>query len=43
MQFGKSLGMQTIFIPSTRPETPFPHPLIDQRYQNLLQFAQAVQ
>ncbi|WP_142685141.1 D-glycero-alpha-D-manno-heptose-1,7-bisphosphate 7-phosphatase [Chitinophaga polysaccharea] len=43
MQFGKSLGMQTVFIPSTRPETPFPHPLIDQRYQNLLQFAQAVQ
>lgn len=43
MQFGKSLGMQTVFIPSTRPETPFPHPLIDQRYQNLLQFAQAIQ
>jgi D-glycero-D-manno-heptose 1,7-bisphosphate phosphatase len=43
MQFGKNLGMQTVFIPSTRPETPFPHPLIDQRYQNLLQFAQAIQ
>lgn len=43
MQFGKTLGMQTVFIPSTRPETPFPHPLIDQRYQNLLQFAQAIQ
>jgi histidinol phosphatase-like enzyme len=43
MQFGKNLGMQTIFIPSTRPETDFPHPLIDQRYQNLLQFAQAIQ
>ncbi|PSL46069.1 D-glycero-D-manno-heptose 1,7-bisphosphate phosphatase [Chitinophaga niastensis] len=43
MQFGKDLGMQTVFIPSTRPDTPFPHPLIDQRYQNLLQFAQAIQ
>ncbi|TWF41582.1 D-glycero-D-manno-heptose 1,7-bisphosphate phosphatase [Chitinophaga polysaccharea] len=43
MQFGKSLGMKTVFIPSTRPEVPFPHPLIDQRYENLLQFAQSVQ
>jgi len=43
MQFGKTLGMKTVFIPSTRPETPFPHPLIDQRYQNLLQFAEAIQ
>jgi histidinol-phosphate phosphatase family protein len=43
MQFGKSLGMKTIFIPSTRPETPFPHPLIDQRYDNLLQFARDIQ
>lgn len=43
MQFGKSLGMNTVFIPSTRPEIPFPHPLIDQRYENLLQFAQSVQ
>lgn len=43
MQFGKTLGMQTVFIPSTRPDIPFPHPLIDQRYQNLLQFAQAIQ
>ncbi|NLR58446.1 HAD-IIIA family hydrolase [Chitinophaga polysaccharea] len=43
MQFGKSLDMKTVFIPSTRPEVPFPHPLIDQRYENLLQFAQSVQ
>jgi D-glycero-D-manno-heptose 1,7-bisphosphate phosphatase len=43
MQFGKDLGMQTVFIPSTRPDIPFPHPLIDQRYQNLLQFAQTIQ
>ncbi|MFY0254951.1 D-glycero-alpha-D-manno-heptose-1,7-bisphosphate 7-phosphatase [Chitinophaga sp. 30R24] len=43
MQFGKNLGMQTVFIPSTQPETAFPHPLIDHRYQNLLQFALAIQ
>lgn len=43
MQFGKNLGMQTVFIPSTRPEVPFPHPLIDQRCQNLLEFAQSIQ
>jgi histidinol-phosphate phosphatase family protein len=43
MQFGKSLGMHTVFIPSTRPETPFPHPLIDQRCDNLLAFARSIQ
>ncbi|NSL87421.1 D-glycero-alpha-D-manno-heptose-1,7-bisphosphate 7-phosphatase [Chitinophaga solisilvae] len=43
MQFGKNMGMRTIFIPSTRPETPFPHPLIDQRCDDLLQFAQSIQ
>ncbi|MGO4290368.1 D-glycero-alpha-D-manno-heptose-1,7-bisphosphate 7-phosphatase [Chitinophaga sp. RAB17] len=43
MQFGKNLGMQTVFIPSTRPEVSFPHPLIDQRCQNLLEFAQSIQ
>ncbi|CAL1517635.1 HAD-IIIA family hydrolase [Chitinophaga sp. MM2321] len=43
MQFGRSQGMQTVFIPSTLPETVFPHPLIDQRFPNLLAFAQAIQ
>ncbi|WP_143310494.1 D-glycero-alpha-D-manno-heptose-1,7-bisphosphate 7-phosphatase [Chitinophaga vietnamensis] len=43
MQFGKQLGMQTVFIPSTLPDTPMPHPLIDQRYNNLLAFAQQIQ
>lgn len=43
MQFGKSAGMQTVFIASTLPDIPFPHPLIDKRYESLLQFAQAIQ
>ncbi|HVI46665.1 MAG TPA: HAD-IIIA family hydrolase [Chitinophaga sp.] len=43
MQFGKTLGMQTAFITSTLPDTPFPHPLIDNKYPGLLQFAQSVQ
>lgn len=43
MQFGKSMEMHTIFIPSTKPEIPFPHPLIDQRCDNLLAFAQSIQ
>lgn len=43
MQFGRTIGMQTVFIPSTLPDTPFPHPLIDKRFENLLQFAQAIQ
>ncbi|MCW3466805.1 D-glycero-alpha-D-manno-heptose-1,7-bisphosphate 7-phosphatase [Chitinophaga nivalis] len=43
MQFGKTLGMHTVFIPSTWPEVPFPHPLIDKRVENLLQFAQEIQ
>jgi len=43
MQFGKNMGMTTVFIPSTLPDTPFPHPLIDARYDDLWQFAQAIQ
>jgi D-glycero-alpha-D-manno-heptose 1-phosphate guanylyltransferase len=43
MQFGKNLGMTTVFIPSTLPDTPFPHPLMDARYADLWQFAQAIQ
>lgn len=43
MQFGRNAGMHTVFIPSTLPETPFPHPLIDARYDNLLHFARSLQ
>ncbi|PUZ26042.1 phosphatase [Chitinophaga parva] len=43
MQFGKNLGMYTVFIPSTLPDLPFPHPLQDARYESLLHFARAIQ
>lgn len=43
MQFGRNAGMQTVFIASTLPDTPFPHPLIDKKYPNLLRFAQDIQ
>ncbi|PUZ27085.1 D-glycero-D-manno-heptose 1,7-bisphosphate phosphatase/D-glycero-alpha-D-manno-heptose 1-phosphate guanylyltransferase [Chitinophaga costaii] len=43
MQFGKQLGMYTVFIPSTQPHLLFPHPLQDARYDSLLHFAKAIQ
>jgi histidinol-phosphate phosphatase family protein len=43
MQFGKSVGMFTVFIASTNPEITLPHPLINARFTNLLEFAQAVE
>jgi D-glycero-D-manno-heptose 1,7-bisphosphate phosphatase len=42
MQFGKVLGMSTIFIPSTKPQPPLPHPLIDRVFENLLAVAKAL-
>jgi D-glycero-D-manno-heptose 1,7-bisphosphate phosphatase len=39
MQFGRAIRSKTIFIATTDPETPFPHPLIDARFNNLLSFA----
>ncbi len=39
MQFGRTLGSKTVFIATSDPETPFPHPLIDARFNNLLEFA----
>jgi D-glycero-D-manno-heptose 1,7-bisphosphate phosphatase len=39
MQFGRAIGSKTIFIATTNPETPFPHPLIDARFNRLLSFA----
>nr|WP_295870961.1 HAD-IIIA family hydrolase [uncultured Chitinophaga sp.] len=43
MQFGRNAGMQTVFIASTLPDTPFPHPLIDKKYPDLLRLAQDIQ
>jgi len=39
MQFGRALGCKTVFIATSDPETPFPHPLIDARFNSLLEFA----
>jgi D-glycero-D-manno-heptose 1,7-bisphosphate phosphatase len=35
MQFGKNAGMYTIFVETTNPEVPSPHPLIDFRFKDL--------
>jgi D-glycero-alpha-D-manno-heptose 1-phosphate guanylyltransferase len=42
MLFGKNAGMYTVFIASTNPETPFPHPDIDLRFDSLTDFAKAL-
>lgn len=43
MQFGRNLGMKTIFIASTHPEITLPHPLIDERYGSLMEYAATIQ
>ena len=43
MKFGKDKGMTTVFIPSTKPELPFPHPLMDYRCKGLLEFSEIIQ
>ncbi len=42
MQFGKNAGMYTVFVATTNPETPFPHELIDVRFNSLFDFAHAI-
>jgi D-glycero-D-manno-heptose 1,7-bisphosphate phosphatase/D-glycero-alpha-D-manno-heptose 1-phosphate guanylyltransferase len=42
MGFGRNAGMFTVFLATTHPEVSFPNPLIDLRYNNLLEFAEAV-
>jgi D-glycero-alpha-D-manno-heptose 1-phosphate guanylyltransferase len=42
MLFGKNAGMYTIFIASTNPEVPFPHPDIDLRFDLLEDFVKAL-
>lgn len=39
MQFGRNAGMQTVFLATTHPKTPFPHPFIDLRCNNLTHLA----
>jgi len=40
MKFGRNAGMYTIFVATTNPETPFPHPDIDLRFNDLPEVAQ---
>jgi D-glycero-D-manno-heptose 1,7-bisphosphate phosphatase len=42
MEFGRNAGMHTVYIATTHPEARFPDTKIDYRYDNLLQFAQAL-
>ncbi len=42
MQFGKAAGMCTVYIASTYPAQPFPHPAIDLMYPSLAHFAAAL-
>lgn len=35
MQFGKTLGMKTVFLHTTQPAFALPHPLIDEQYDSL--------
>jgi histidinol phosphatase-like enzyme len=42
MQFGRNAGLHTIFLATTHPETQFPEPSIDYRFDNLLTFAIAI-
>lgn len=43
MRFGRAAGMFTVFIESTNPQEPFPHPDVDARFSSLLAFARALQ
>ena len=42
MRFGKNAGMYTVYMATTHPETPFPHPDIDNRYNSLIEFAKVL-
>jgi histidinol-phosphate phosphatase family protein len=42
MQFGRNAGIKTVFVATTNPEVAFPNPLIDFRFNNLIEFANAI-
>jgi histidinol phosphatase-like enzyme len=42
MRFGRAAGMFTIFVTTTNPDQPFPHPDIDLRFDSLAAFAHAL-
>lgn len=43
MQFGRNAGMYTLYVATTNPEVPFPHPLIDFRFNDLAEAAHCIQ
>jgi D-glycero-D-manno-heptose 1,7-bisphosphate phosphatase/D-glycero-alpha-D-manno-heptose 1-phosphate guanylyltransferase len=42
MEFGRNAGMHTIYLATTHPEAPFPDTKIDDRFDHLFQFANAL-
>ncbi|TCJ19292.1 HAD-IIIA family hydrolase [Flaviaesturariibacter flavus] len=42
MRFGRAAGAFTVFVTSTNPNEPFPHPDTDLRFDSLLDFAKAL-
>jgi histidinol-phosphate phosphatase family protein len=42
MEFGRNAGLHTVFLATTHPEIAYPNPLIDYRFNNLLEFANAL-
>jgi D-glycero-D-manno-heptose 1,7-bisphosphate phosphatase len=43
MEFGRNAGIHTVFVKTTNPEQPLPHPAIDLAYEGLPDFAKALQ
>lgn len=42
MEFGRNAGMYTVYLATTHPEAPYPDTKIDDRFDHLFQFAQAL-
>jgi D-glycero-alpha-D-manno-heptose 1-phosphate guanylyltransferase len=42
MRFGRAAGMYTVFLTTTNPDQPFPHPDIDLTFSSLAEFAAAL-
>ena len=43
MEFGRNGGIHTVFVKTTHPDQPFPHPAIDLVFNSLPDFAKALQ
>lgn len=43
MEFGRNAGMYTVFLKTTNPEQPLPHPSIDMAFNSLDEFAKHLQ